>query len=107
DAVTVRKGDLSGELNELEITIRGQAPQMREGLVEAVESAYGIRLILADTVERARGLLDHMMLERLEHDVRAAREVAVIAHAQGRIALCSDGDSLFIPTGHGSGQEAC
>ena len=107
DAVTVRKGELSGELNELEITIRGEAPTIREGLVEAVESAYGIRLILADTVARARGLLDHMMLERLERDVRAAREVAVIAHSQGRIALCSDGDSLYVPTGHGSGQEAC
>lgn len=107
DAVTVRKGDLSGELDELEITIRGEAPTIREGLVEAVEEAYGIRLILADTVARARGLLDQMMLSRLEQDVRAAREVAVVAHAQGRIALCSEGESLYIPTGHGSGQEAC
>jgi polyphosphate kinase len=107
DAVTVRKGELSGELDELEITIRGQAPTVHEGLVEAVEGAYGIRLVLADTVARAHGLLDHKMLERLEQDVRAAREVAVIAHSQGRIALCSDGDSLYVPTGHGSGQEAC
>jgi polyphosphate kinase len=107
DAVTVRKGELSGELNELEITIRGDGPTIGEGLVEGVEDAYGIRLVLADTVARARGLLDHMMLERLERDVRAAREVAVIAHAQGRIALCSEGDTLYVPTGHGSGQEAC
>ncbi|MGH7465605.1 MAG: hypothetical protein ACREK1_10560, partial [Longimicrobiales bacterium] len=107
DAVTVRKGELSGELDELEITIRGEAPTIREGLVEAVESAYGIRLVLADTVVRARSLVDHMMLEQLEQDVRAAREVAVIAHSQGRIALCRDGESLYVPTGHGSGQEAC
>src|SRR5690606_33891171 len=107
DAVTVRKGELSGELTELEITIRGEAPEIREGLVEAVEDAYGIRLILAETVARARALLDHMTLERLERDVRAAREVAVIAHSQGRIALCSEGDSLYVPTGHGSGAEAC
>jgi hypothetical protein len=42
DAVTVRRGELTGELDELEITIRGEAPSIREGLVEAVESAYGI-----------------------------------------------------------------
>ncbi|MBR9988864.1 MAG: polyphosphate kinase 1 [Gemmatimonadetes bacterium] len=107
DAVTVRRGELSGDLEELEITIRGEAPSISEGLVEAVERAYGTRLILADTVARARGLLDHMMLERLERDVRAAREVAVIAHSRGRIALCQDGESLYVPTGHGSGQEAC
>ncbi|HEX6308673.1 MAG TPA: polyphosphate kinase 1 [Longimicrobiales bacterium] len=107
DAVTVRKGELAGELDELEITIRGEAPTIREGFVEAVEGAYGIRLILADTVARARALLDHMTLEQLEQDVRAAREVAVVAYADGRIALCHDRDSLFVPTGHGSGQEAC
>lgn len=107
DAVTARKAELSGDLFELEITIRGEAPALRGGLVEAVEKAYGIRLVLADTMARARGLLDDITLERLEHDVRAAREVAVIAHSQGRIALCRDGESLYVPTGHGSGQEAC
>ncbi|HEX6135593.1 MAG TPA: polyphosphate kinase 1 [Longimicrobiales bacterium] len=107
DAVTVRRGELSGELDELEITIRGEAPTIREGFVEAVESAYGIRLVLADTVARARALLDHMMLERLEQDVRAAREVAVVAYSDGRIALCHDRDVLCVPTGHGSGQDAC
>jgi polyphosphate kinase len=106
DAVTVRRGELSGEIDELEVTLRVDAP-IREGLVEAVESAYGVRLILADTVARARALLDHMTLDRLETDVRAARQVAVLAYAQGRIALCRDGDRLQVPTGNGSGQEAC
>jgi polyphosphate kinase len=106
DAVTVRRGELSGEIDELEITLKGDAP-IREGMVEAVEQAYGVRLILADTVARARALLDHMMLERLETDVRAAREVAVLAYAQGRIALCRNGDNLNVPVGHGSGQDAC
>jgi polyphosphate kinase len=107
DAITVRKGELSGEMDELVITIQADAPPIREGLVEAVVSAYGVRLVLADTVARARGLLDHKMVERLEQDVRAAREVAVIAHSQGRIALCRVGETLVVPTGHGSGQEAC
>ena len=107
DAITVRKGELSGEMDELVVTILADAPPTPEGLVEAIESAYGVRLVLIDTVARARGLLDHKMVERLEQDVRAAREVAVIAHSQGRIAMCRAGESLVVPTGHGSGQEAC
>src|SRR5690606_10557717 len=60
-----------------------------------------------DTVARARSLLDQLTLERLETDVRAAREVAVLAYAHGRIALCRDGEALHVPRGPGSGQEAC
>lgn len=105
DAVTVRRGELSGELDELEVTLSAEA--VREGMVEEIESAYGVRLILADTVARARALLDQLTLERLESDVRAAREVAVLAYAKGRIALCRDGEALHVPRGPGSGQDAC
>jgi hypothetical protein len=88
DAVTVRKGDLSGELDELEITIRGEAPTIREGLVEAVEERVRHP---ADPGRhgsaRTRTARPHDAVA-LEQDVRAAREVAVIAHSQGRIALC-------------------
>jgi polyphosphate kinase len=106
DAVTVRKHEYSGELYELEVTLSG-SPEAFEGLVEDIERAYGVRLTLADTVARARRLLDELSLDRLEQDVRAAREVAVIAYEQGRIALCREHDFLSVPTGQGSGQEAC
>lgn len=107
DAITVRKGSASGELQELEVTIPAGAGGDYEGLVEDVERAYGVHLTLADTVARARRLLDHLLLDRLEQDVRAAREVAVVAYQQGRVALARDGNELRIPTGHGSGQDAC
>ena len=105
DTVTVRKGDVSGELYELEVTVSAQ--QEYPGLVEEVEQALGARLILADTVARARRLLDHLLLERMEQQVRGARQVAVIAYDEGRIALCIDKDGLRVPTGPGSGQDAC
>ncbi|HUF49290.1 MAG TPA: polyphosphate kinase 1 [Longimicrobiales bacterium] len=105
DAVTVRKGEISGELYELEVTVG--AKNEFSGLVEDIERAYAARLILAETVARARRLLDHLLLERLEQQVRGARQVAVIAYDEGHIALCQDGDGLRVPTGPGSGQDAC
>ncbi|MEX0891834.1 MAG: polyphosphate kinase 1 [Gemmatimonadota bacterium] len=108
DAVTVRKGNVSGELHELEVAIKaGEPVGSYDGLVEDIERAYGVHLTLADTVARARRLLDQLMLDRLEQDVRGAREVAVVAYQGGRIALARNGKELRIPTGHGSGQDAC
>ncbi|CAN5768988.1 hypothetical protein BH23GEM10_BH23GEM10_01160 [soil metagenome] len=107
DAVTVRKGNASGELHELEITIAADAEGDFKGLVEDIERAYGVHLTLADAAARARRLIDHLLLDRLEQDVRAAREVAVVAYEQGRIAMARDGNELRIPTGPGSGQDAC
>src|SRR5919108_1046355 len=106
DTVTVRRHEISGELYELEVTLAA-APDAFEGLVEDIERAYGVRLTLTDTVARARSLLDELSLDRLEQDVRAAREVAVVAYEPGRLALCREQDLLSVPTGQGSGQEAC
>jgi polyphosphate kinase len=107
DAVTVRKGDESGDLFELEVTLpTGESPKF-EGLVQQLERDHHVRLTLAETVSRARELLRRLEIERLQDSVKAAREVAVIAYDRGRVALCRmETNRLRVPAGRGSGNEA-
>lgn len=107
DMITVRRGEVSGDLDELEVVLEGDSVEAAEGLVETVERSFGVRFTLADTAARARALLENARMERLEQNVRAAREVAVVAYAGGRIALNRLDSRLVLPTGHGAGQEAC
>jgi len=108
DAVTVRRGDLTGDLQELEVCVDDDDGGRRfDALVRALESEHGLRLTLADTVARARELLAALEIEALEREVRAAREVAVVVHGHGRIALCRSGAGYQIATGSGTGPDAC
>src|SRR5690606_37034479 len=107
DSVTVRKGDVSGDLDELEVSVAAGMDGAIEGLVELIEHGFGVRFTLADTAARARHLIDEMRMQRLEQDVRAAREVAVVAYDDGRISLCREDTRRVLPTGPGSAQDAC
>ena len=106
DAITVRKGDDTGELFEVEVCLPNMESARFEGLVQQLERAHPARLTLAETVGRARELLRHMEIERLQETVKAAREVAVVPYDRGRIALCRQATHLRVPSGRGSGHEA-
>src|SRR5690606_31020976 len=72
------------------------------------EEGYGLRPLLGDLPSRAHELLSALEGDELAERLRAAREVAVIAYDNGRIALCrSGGEGLRVPTGPGSGRDAC
>ncbi len=106
DAIMVRKGDEMGELFELEICLPAVQSARFEGLVQQLERSHQARLTLAETVGRARELLRRMEIERLQENVKAAREVAVVPYDRGRIALCRQATHLRVPSGRGSGHEA-
>ena len=106
DAITIRKGEETGELFELEVSLPDDEPSGLEGLVQQLERTHHARLTLVETVGRARELLRRMEIERLQETVKAAREVAVIPYARGRVALCRQATHLRVPSGRGSGHDA-
>ena len=101
DAVTVRKGEETGELYELEVCLPGGQNGL-EGLVQQLERTHKVRLTLAETIGRARELLQRIEVQRLQENVKAAREVAVIPYDRGRVALCRQAPYLRVPSGRGS-----
>ncbi len=106
DAITLRQGDVTGELFEIEICLPGGNAPRFEGLVQELEQHYPVRLTFAETVSRARDLLRRLEIERLQVSVKAAREVAVVAYHRGRIALFRQGKQMLVPTGPGTGHDA-
>jgi len=108
DAASIRRGDTTAELYEVEIHMPEAPPGRFEGLVQAFEEGYGLRPLLGDLASRARELVSALEGEELARRLHAAREVAVVAYDNGRIALCrSGGEGLRVPTGPGSGRDAC
>ena len=107
DAITVRQGEIAGELYELEVCLPETKAARFAGLVQEYERLNAARVTLSETASRARDLLHNLEINRLEAAVRAAREVAVIAYDRGKIAMVPRGTLLQVPTGAGSGQDAC
>ena len=104
DVAAVRRGDTTAELYEVEIRMPEAPPGRFEGLVQAFEEGYGLRPLLGDLASRARELVSALEGDELAKRLHAAREVAVVAYDNGRIALCrSGGEGLRVPTGPGSG----
>lgn len=107
DALTVRHGDMSGELQELELRLPVEPMASLSGIVDELERLHGLRVILADRATRALDLLEEVDLERLVERVRSAREVAVLPYSQGRIALRRAAGGYRVACGPGSGPDAC
>lgn len=108
DIAAVRRGDTTAELYEVDIRMPEAPPGRFEGLVQAFEEGYGLRPLLGDLPSRAREVLSALEGDELAERLHAAREVAVVAYHDGRIALCrSGGEGLRVPTGPGSGRDAC
>lgn len=106
DLLTIRQGDLAGELQEIEITFPADGGPPVDRVVRAFRDAYGLKLTLADTASRARDLLEDLAADAISHELRASREVAVLAYRNGRIALLENEGRLTLPNGPGSGADA-
>ncbi|HUP90265.1 MAG TPA: polyphosphate kinase 1 [Longimicrobiales bacterium] len=106
DDIMLRRGEVTGELFELEVCLPTDKEHPFEGLVQELEEKHQARLTLAETVGRARDLLRRLEVERLEIGVKTAREVAVVAYNRGRISLLRKDGQLLVPTGPGTGQES-
>ena len=104
DTLTVRRGELSGTLWEVSVTAAEDVDV--DPLLQAMERVSGVRITLADPARRVREFLDEAEIIALEREVRAAREVGVVAHWRGRIALLQVEGGLRIPHGDGSGEAA-
>ncbi|HET7274954.1 MAG TPA: polyphosphate kinase 1 [Longimicrobiaceae bacterium] len=107
DTVTLRKDELSAEFFSLELWLPPDQNPALDGLVQAFEQQAGLQVTLADPLGRAREVLERAEFELLEHAVRSARAVAVLAYRDGAIALHRVNGSLEIPTAPGAGEEAC
>ena len=107
DGVTLRHQDASAEFQEMELHITGAEVPRLDEMVRGLTDQFGARVTLATKLSRARELLERVELGALEREVRGAREVAVIAHADGKIALVTGPEEgLRIPAGQGAGEAA-
>ena len=107
DALTVRHGDITAELQEMELRLPADPTDHLSGLIDELERLHGLHVILADRASRALDLLSELDMERLVARVRSAREVAVLPYSQGRVALMQTEGVYRVATGLGSGAEAC
>jgi polyphosphate kinase len=106
DAMTVREADLSAELAEVEVRVDPEG-KGRKKLLRALEMEYGLDPVTDPLPIRARRTLAEEEVDWLEEAVRASRRVAVAAFGEGRVALRSEGRTLRLPAGEGTGEEAC
>lgn len=106
DLITARSGELTGELQELEIRPLRFDGRGLEEIAAAFREEEGLKPILGGRLERARGLLEAVELEVLSRAVRGYREAAVIPFESERIGLCADAGILRVLVGEGSGERA-
>jgi len=104
---TVRHGDLTGELFELEVDVPNPTSPGVNALLKELRQRHGLRPSLAETEGRARELAEAMVRDALEQGVRASREVAVLVHDNGALGLMRHGNELVVPYGPGAGAQAC
>jgi polyphosphate kinase len=107
DLVTVRAGELSGELLELELAAPEEcAGELRE-LAAELQQRYGLKPAFAETANRARDMFERLEIAALQRAIRGAREVAVIIHERGALAMLQRDANLVVPWAPGSGAESC
>jgi len=107
DIGTVRQGDLTGELFELEVDVPTPASHAVNTLLSELRNTHGVRPSLAETEGRARELAEEMVRDALGQGVRASRQVAVVVHDNGALGLMQQGNELVVPHGPGAGVQAC
>ncbi|HEU5208975.1 MAG TPA: polyphosphate kinase 1 [Longimicrobiales bacterium] len=104
---TVRHGDLTGELFELEVDVPNPTSHAVNTLLSELRQKHALRPSLAEIEGRARELAEAMVRDALEQGVRASREVAVLVHDNGALGLMRRGNELVVPYGPGAGAQAC
>jgi polyphosphate kinase len=107
DMITIRAGELSTDMLELEVAVGENDAKAVQQLTRALEQQYQLRPLFASRASRAREIMVNMELPLLQRQLRGAREAAVVVHERGAIALFSDDNSLSVPCAPGSGPRAC
>jgi polyphosphate kinase len=107
ELATVRRAELAAELFELEVETPAQASPAVDAMVGALRADHRLRPALAETESRIRELARSLETEALGNAVRAAREVAVLVHQHGALALLNRDGQLVVPHGPGAGAQAC
>jgi polyphosphate kinase len=106
DRVTVRRGGLARQFQELKVRRRlGGKPRLEE-LAQALEARHGLRPMLQTKLQRAQALLRQMEQESLIRRLESGRAVAVLALDEGRVALLREGDERRLPISPGAGEQA-
>jgi polyphosphate kinase len=106
DRVTVRRGGLARQFQELKVRRRLAGEPRLEELAQALEARHGLRPVLRTKLQRAQALLRQMEQESLIRRLESGRAVAVIALDEGRIALLRDEDVRQLPISPGAGEQA-
>ncbi|HSJ13408.1 MAG TPA: polyphosphate kinase 1 [Longimicrobiales bacterium] len=107
DLITVRRDDLATELFELEVSLPDEAGERLAAIIQELQHEHGLRPALAETQGRAREVLEDLDIQALEREIRAAREVAVVAYQRGAIGLLQQAGELVVPHAPGAGGQAC
>src|SRR5207247_1842192 len=106
DSVTVRGGGATPVFHELVLWRRPWALLPLAPVARAVARRYGIAAASVAHAERAAGLR-HTPEGADQAVPGTGRQVAVLALAHGRMALCRAGTELRLPTDDGGGEDAC
>lgn len=107
DTVTVRAGELSADMHEVEVSAAADAADAARALASTLQKGGGVRPVYGDRAGRARDIFDGLERRALRRQIRAARQVAVVVHERGAIALVSRKGNLALPWAPGSGGKAC
>ena len=106
DRVTLRRGHLTRQFQELKVRRVLDGPPRLEELAQALEQEHGLRPILQTKVQRAAALLRLMDQESQIRGLESGRSVAVIALDEDRVALLRDADGRRLPVLPGAGEQA-
>jgi polyphosphate kinase len=107
DLITVRSGEMTDELFEVEFAVPEGNGAAACALADQLASRYALKPVTASVASRALHRVGRLEQRALRRDVRVAREVAVVVHERGAIALVDEGGNLCMPWAPGSGARAC
>ncbi len=108
DLATIRLGERTTELFQVEISPPAESGAQVGAITRALERERGVRVTLADLYRRAREVAAAVETGALIDAIRASREVVVVAHRGGHIALRRhDGGVLRLPGAPGAGSDTC
>lgn len=107
DAITVRRGELSADLYEIELRTGSGENERLRGVVERLESEHGLRVTLSGRAARARDAIEERQAGTLAMEIRAARIAAVVPLRDGRIGFLPRENGWTVPSGPGHGTSAC
>lgn len=103
----VRCGELASEMHELEVELPAETSAAAEMFLGWLRDEHLLRPAFGETEGRIRELVERMETLTLERAVRAAREVAVLVHQPGAVALLERDGELIVPHAPGAGTQAC